>query len=71
MNTPLIHMAAEQRGVELRRAGDRARLASEVRAARRTSRRPNLITDVGPRARRGRARRVGAFEVELTNGSER
>jgi hypothetical protein len=68
MNTPLMHMAARQRGVELRRAGDRARLASEVRAARR---RPNLITDVSPRAGRGRAARARPFGVELTNGSER
>jgi hypothetical protein len=37
MNDQLTYLIAQQRGAELQHAGGRVRLASEVRAARRTS----------------------------------
>jgi hypothetical protein len=44
MNVQLNHMIAQQRSAELQRAGERARLASEVPAERRNSPDPNPIT---------------------------
>lgn len=44
MNTQLNHMIARQRSTELERAGERARLASEVSAGQRSSRDPNPVT---------------------------
>jgi hypothetical protein len=44
MNTQLNYMTAKQRSAELRRAGEPARLATEVHARRRRSRGPNPIT---------------------------
>ena len=53
MNPQLNYMMVRHRNAEARRAGERARLASEVPARRRGFRHQNTIT---PPTRRARAR---------------
>ena len=67
MNTQLNYMMARHRSAELRRAGERARLATEVPARRRGLRDLNTVTR--PRTEPGRART--ALEVERAIGGAR
>jgi hypothetical protein len=71
MNTHLHHMITEQRGVELRRAAERARLASEVSGRRRNMRDWAPITLRSPRSRRLRPRDMTVLEVEQPSGGAR
>ena len=70
MNTHLYYTISNQRGVELRRAAKRARLAREV-SGRRKIRDPAPVTLRGPHSRRVRARDVTALEVEQASGGAR
>ena len=67
MNTQLNYMMVQHRSAELRRAGERARLATEAPARRRRLRDRTTIT--GPSPEPGRART--ALEVERAIGSAR
>ena len=67
MNTQLNYMMVRHRSAELRRAGERARLATEVPARRRRLRDQNTITH--PRTEPGRGRT--ALEVERAIGDAR
>jgi hypothetical protein len=71
MNTHLYYTISNQRGVELRRAAERARLATEVSGRRRKMRDPALVTLRGPHSRQVRARDVTALEVEQASGGAR
>lgn len=64
MNPHVYYMIAQQRGVELRRAAERARLATEVSGRRRKPGDPAPGTLRRLRSRRGRPRDVTALEVE-------
>ena len=67
MNTPLNYTMVQHRSVELRRAGERTRLATEVAATRRTLRDPNPITRPSTEPLRG----TTALEVERAIGGAR
>ena len=67
MNTQLNYMMVRHRSAELRRAGERARLATEVPARRRRLRDQTTITH--PRTEPGRGRT--ALEVERAIGGAR
>ena len=67
MNAQLNYMMARHRSAELRRAGERARMVTEVPARRRRLRDQNTITR--PNAEPGRAR--AALEVEPAIGGAR
>jgi hypothetical protein len=47
MNARLTYMIVQYRSAELRRAGERARLATEMRRRRRSLREQNTITGPG------------------------
>jgi hypothetical protein len=71
MNTYLYYTTNQQRGVELRRAAERARLASEV-----SGRRPKIgdatpVTLRGLHSRRAHPRDVTTLEVEQASGGAR
>jgi hypothetical protein len=67
MNAQLNHMMIQQRSAELRRAGERARLATQVSAGRRSLRGQNTVTR--PDAEPGR--RPTALEVDRAIGGAR
>ncbi len=67
MNTQLIYMMVQQRSAELLRAGERARLATQVPARRRRLREPNPITRPSAEPRREGT----ALEVERAIGGAR
>jgi hypothetical protein len=71
MNPQLMYPIAQQQGAELHRAGQRARLASEARAARRSLRRPNLITGLSARAGQGSPPGMTTLELDPTIASDR
>jgi hypothetical protein len=71
MNTRLYHMITRQRDLELRRAAERARLASEVSGRRRKLRDPAPVTIRGLRCRRVPPRDLTALEVEQASGGAR
>jgi hypothetical protein len=60
-----------RRGVELRRAAERARLANEVSGRRRKLRDPAPVTSRGVRSRRVPPRDLTALEVEQASGGAR
>jgi hypothetical protein len=62
MNTNLYYMVTEQRGVELRRAAERARLATEVSGRRHKMRDPAPVL---------RRRDMTVLEVEQASGGAR
>jgi hypothetical protein len=64
MNTHLHYMINERRGVELRGAAERARLASEVSGRRRNTRDPAPVTRLSEHARRVSPCDMTALEVE-------
>jgi len=64
MNNQLMYLMAEQHTAELRRAGERGRLASGARAARRKLRQPNLITGLRADPRGGSPLGLPALELE-------
>jgi hypothetical protein len=67
MHAQLNYTMLRQRSAELRRAGGRARLATEVPARRRRSRALNPITRPSAQPRR----ETTALEVERAAGSAR
>jgi hypothetical protein len=67
MNAQLNYMMVRHRSAELRRAGERARLATEATARRRRSRDENTIT----RLRTGPGPRRAALEVGRAIGGAR
>jgi hypothetical protein len=67
MNTRLNYMMVQHRSAELRRAGERARLATEVLARRRRLRDQNTITRARTEPGRGRT----ALEAERAIGGAR
>ena len=67
MNSQLNYMMVRHRSAELRRAGERARLATEVPARRRRLRDQNTITH--PRTEPGRGRT--ALEAKRAIGGAR
>jgi hypothetical protein len=67
MNTELLSTMAQQRGTELRRAGEQARLATEVPARRRRLRDPNPTARPSNEPWRART----ALEVERAIGGAR
>jgi hypothetical protein len=71
MNTNLYYMITEQRGVELRRASERARLATEVSGRRRKMRAPAPVTLRSEHSRRLSRRDVTVLEVEQASGGAR
>jgi hypothetical protein len=64
MNTQLHYMVTPQRGVELRRAAERARLTSEVSDRRRNTRDPAPVTRLSMRPPRISPRDMTALDVE-------
>ena len=67
MNAQLKYMMVQQRSAELRRAGERARLATQVAARRRGSRNQHPIIRRSAEPRRG----TTALEVERAIGGTR
>lgn len=67
MNPQLNYMMVQHRSAELRRAGERARLATEVPATRRSLRDQHTITP--PFAEPGRG--MTALDVERATGGAR
>jgi hypothetical protein len=65
MNPQLNYMMVQHRSAELRRAGERSRIASEVPARRRGLRDRNRITGPCTESRRG----MTAVDVERAIGS--
>ena len=68
MNTYLYYTMNQQREVELRRAAERARLASEVSGRRRKTLDAAPVILRGLRSGRVRSRDVTALEVEQASG---
>jgi hypothetical protein len=71
MNNQLMYLIAQQHGAELRHAAQRAQLASEARAARRTRRQPNPITGLSAWAWRESPPIMTAAEHDPAIASER
>jgi len=67
MNAQMNYLIARQRGAEQRRAGEHARLATEVPARRRGLRDPNPIMRPSSEAYRGRP----ALAADRTIGGAR
>ena len=67
MNARLTYMMVQYRSAELRRAGERARLATEMPRRPRSLREQNTITGPGAEARGG----ATAFEAKRALGGAR
>jgi hypothetical protein len=64
MNAHLHHIINQQRTAELKRAAERARLASDASSQRRNARDSGAVTLRGERSRRARPRDMTGLEVE-------
>jgi hypothetical protein len=71
MNTHVHYMITHERGVELRRAAERARLASEVSVRRRDKRHAAPVALRGLHPRRVLPGDVTALEVEQASEGAR
>jgi hypothetical protein len=71
MNSHLYYTISYERGVELRRAAQRARLASEVSRRRRKMHDSAPVTLWDSRSRPVRPRDATALEVEQASGGAR
>jgi hypothetical protein len=71
MNNHLNHLINQQRTAELRRAAERARLASDASGQRRDPRDPGGVTPRSQPCRRVTARNVTGLEVERAGGATR
>jgi hypothetical protein len=71
MNTHIYYMITEQRGVELRRAAERARLESEVSGRRHKMRDWAPVTLRSPHSRRLSPRDMTVLGVEQASGGAR
>jgi hypothetical protein len=71
MNPHVYYMITRERGVELRRAEQQARLASEVSGRRRKTRDAAPFSLRGLRSGRVNPREVTALEVEQASGGAR
>ena len=71
MNAYVYYTITRERGVELRRAAEQARGASEVSGRRRETRDAAAVILRGLRSGRVRARDVTALEVEQASGGAR
>jgi hypothetical protein len=71
MNNHLNHLLNEQRTAELRRAAERARLASDASGQRRDPRDPGRVTPRSQPSRRVSPRDLTGLEVERATGGAR